>query len=79
MVGYLDKNVGELMARLDSLGLRENTLVLFMGDNGTDVRVTSMMNGRPVQGDKWGSTDASNHVPLIAQLEGHDRTRSGAR
>jgi len=44
--------------------------VLFMGDNGTDVRVTSMMNGRPVQGDKWGSTDASNHVPFIANWKG---------
>ena len=70
MVSYLDKNVGELMARLDTLGLRENTLVLFMGDNGTDVRVTSMMDGRPVQGDKWGSTDASNHVPFIANWKG---------
>ena len=70
MVSHLDKNVGELMTTLDKLGLRENTLVLFMGDNGTDVRVTSMMNGRPVQGDKWGSTDASNHVPFIAHWKG---------
>ena len=70
MVSHLDKNVGELMTTLDKLGLRENTLVLFMGDNGADVRVTSMMNGRPVQGDKWGSTDASNHVPFIAHWKG---------
>ena len=66
MVSHLDKNVGSLMARLDALGLRENTLVLFMGDNGTAPRITSTMNGRAVQGDKFGSTDAGVHVPFIA-------------
>src|SRR4051794_34872565 len=34
MVQYTDKLVGKLLAHLDSLGLRENTLVLFLGDNG---------------------------------------------
>ena len=34
MVAKLDRSVGELMAQLETLGLAENTLVIFMGDNG---------------------------------------------
>ena len=34
MVESLDENVGRLMAELDRLGLRENTIVVFSSDNG---------------------------------------------
>ena len=34
-VRYMDKLVGKLMAELDRLQLREKTIVLFFGDNGT--------------------------------------------
>src|SRR5580765_780806 len=34
-VTYMDKLVGKLMAELDKLKLREKTVVLFTGDNGT--------------------------------------------
>ena len=33
-VEYLDKNVGLILDRLDALGLRENTLVVYIGDHG---------------------------------------------
>jgi len=33
MITYMDKVIGKLVARLDELGLRENTLVLFTTDN----------------------------------------------
>jgi arylsulfatase A len=33
MVAYMDKIVGHIVCRLDELGLRENTLLLFTGDN----------------------------------------------
>ena len=34
-VAYMDKLVGKLLAELDRLALREKTLIVFMGDNGT--------------------------------------------
>ncbi len=68
MVTYMDKIVGKLLVKLDELGLRENTLVIFMGDNGTDKPVVSMMGGRQVAGAKGTTTDAGDHVPLIASF-----------
>jgi len=35
MVAYMDKVVGDIVRNLDKLGLREETLILFTGDNGT--------------------------------------------
>ncbi len=70
MVAYMDKEVGKIIAKLDSLGLRENTLVIFTGDNGTDVPIVSMMNGKRVAGGKGQSTDAGTRVPLIANWPG---------
>lgn len=33
-LAHLDRSIGRLLARLDALGLREKTLVVFMSDNG---------------------------------------------
>jgi arylsulfatase A len=66
MTAYMDKMVGRLVAKLDALGLRENTLILFLGDNGTHPTVTSRFKGGAYQGGKGTSTARGMHVPLIA-------------
>jgi arylsulfatase A len=70
MVTYMDKLIGKLVARLDSLGIRDNTLLLFVGDNGTGRGTRSMMGDRLVIGGKGSTTDAGMHVPLIASWPG---------
>jgi arylsulfatase A len=70
MVAYLDKSVGKLVAHLDKLGLRENTLILFTGDNGTGRPITSTLDGKPVQGGKGTTTTLGTHAPLIASWPG---------
>lgn len=70
MVTYMDKLIGRLVARLDELKIRDNTLILFVGDNGTNKSITSMMGDRRVQGGKGKSTAAGMHVPLIASWPG---------
>lgn len=70
MVSYMDKIVGRLVAKLDALGIRKNTLVLFLGDNGTDVRISSQFRGRPYRGGKAWLTDAGTHVPMIVSWPG---------
>jgi arylsulfatase A len=70
MVSYMDKIVGKISTKLDRLGMREDTLILFTGDNGTDVPVVSEMNGHRVAGAKGSMTDAGTRVPLVANWTG---------
>jgi arylsulfatase A len=67
MVTYMDKIVGRIVAKVDELCLSENTLVLFVGDNGTNKNIKSKMSdGQVIQGDKGNTTDAGTRVPFIA-------------
>lgn len=70
MVEYMDTVVGRILTGLDELGLRENTLVLFLSDNGTSKTRRSMMGERVVRGGKADPTDAGTHVPFIASWPG---------
>ena len=70
MVAYLDKCVGRVVATLDRLGLREKTLILFTGDNGTPRGIRSRMGDVVVPGGKGQMTDTGTHVPLIANWPG---------
>lgn len=70
MVAYLDKCVGRVVATLDRLGLRERTLVLFTGDNGTPRGIKSQMGDITIPGGKGSMTDAGTHVPFIASWKG---------
>ncbi len=66
MVQYADKLIGKLIARLEQLGLREKTLILFVGDNGTGAGMKSMMGDKVVIGGKGQTIETGMHVPLIA-------------
>jgi len=66
MVACMDKLVGQLVAELEKHKLRENTLILFVGDNGTSPAITSQLGERNVRGGKGTAKAAGTHVPLIA-------------
>ena len=70
MTAYMDKMIGELVAKLDALGLRDNTLLLFLGDNGSPREITSKFKGSAYPGGKGESTVRGTHVPLIANWPG---------
>lgn len=69
-VRYMDKLVGNVIATLEKNGLRDNTLILFMGDNGTGGSVTSKMGETTITGGKGQSKVAGMHVPFIANWPG---------
>ncbi|MBA4018461.1 MAG: arylsulfatase [Pirellula sp.] len=71
MTTYMDKLIGKLTARLDELKIRDNTLLLFVGDNGTSPAVTSQFRGAAYRGGKGTANAAGMHVPLIASWPGH--------
>lgn len=70
MVEYVDTIVGRIVATLDENGLRENTVVIFTGDNGTHPKITSILNGKDYPGGKGSTTDNGTHVPMIARWRG---------
>jgi len=70
MVAYMDQIVGRIEDGLTELGLRENTIILFTTDNGTEQGIVSRFRGREVAGAKTRSTDAGIHVPLVASWPG---------
>jgi arylsulfatase A len=70
MVTYLDKVMGRITARLDELGIRENTLLIFTGDNGTVQGIETMTDKGKIIGGKSKLTDAGTRVPLIVNWPG---------
>lgn len=67
MMAYLDKMVGRLLSKLNEHGIAENTLIWFIGDNGTHPLITSLRNGISVTGGKWRTKTNGTHVPFILQ------------
>ena len=71
-IEYMDKLVGKLMAELDRLKLREKTIVLFTGDNGT-ARFgagTATVDGSRVSGQKAIMLEGGSRVPLVVNCPG---------
>ena len=65
MVAYADKAVGQIVAQLEKSGVRDNTLIIFTGDNGTDTPIVTPWNGTKVVGGKGTMSDTGTRVPLI--------------
>ncbi len=66
MVAFADKLVGQVVAQLEESGVRDDTLLLFTGDNGTDKPIVTAWNGTQVAGGKGTMTDMGTRVPCIA-------------
>ena len=76
MVAYLDKQVGKFVDKLQADGLWDNTILIFVGDNGTMEQVVSKMSdGREIKGGKGNATSNGTHVPLL--IAWGDKIKSG--
>jgi len=65
MVEYTDKIVNKLIAKIEELGLSDNTVFIFTCDNGTNYSIITQTVKGPFHGGKGTMPDAGDHVPLI--------------
>lgn len=73
MVHAMDENVGRLLAKLDELGLSDNTVVVFTSDNGglsTLRRKGAPTSVRPLRGGKGWCYEGGIRVPWIIRAPG---------
>lgn len=77
MVRYMDMIIGRIVQKTRQLGIADHTLILFVGDNGTDRDVISHVNNTEIRGNKGFTTNYSTHVPMIAYWP--RRIRPGSR
>jgi arylsulfatase A-like enzyme len=69
LIEGMDKSLGDLLDHLDALGAAENTLVFFLGDNGSDAPLGhqhAVACAAPLRGKKGAHYEGGMRVPFIA-------------
>ena len=69
LVEGMDKSLGDLMQYLEEQGVAENTLILFLGDNGGDAPLggpADYGSSAPLRGKKGSEYEGGVRVPFIA-------------
>ncbi|MCP4172896.1 MAG: sulfatase [Fuerstiella sp.] len=69
LIEGMDKSLGDILDHLDELGVAENTLIFFLGDNGSDAPLGHQHEvacAAPLRGKKGAHYEGGMRVPFIA-------------
>ncbi len=69
LIEGIDKSLGDIVQHVKELGLGENTLIFFLGDNGSDAPLpieNNYSSSSPLKGKKGNHWEGGMRVPFIA-------------
>ena len=69
-VEELDWSIGQIMATVEELGLRDNTLVIFTSDNGAVGWMPRQGSNAPLRGWGYDTSEGGQRVPFLARWPG---------
>ena len=70
VVEELDGRIGDLLKVLKDEKLKENTIVVFISDNGTEPGQKKWGSAHPFRGMKWSALEGGTRVPCIIRYPG---------
>ena len=78
LIQGMDDSLGQMLDCFEELGIAENTLVFFLGDNGSDAPLGdahAVASSAPLRGKKGSHYEGGMRVPLIAAWAKQAKTR----
>ena len=69
LIEGMDKSLGDVLDHLDALGIADNTLIFFLGDNGSDAPLGGpheVACAAPLRGKKGSHYEGGMRVPFLA-------------
>ncbi len=67
MIEGMDKSLGDIMAKVDELGIGDNTIIIFMSDNGSPSQCPQNL---PLRGHKISPYEGGIRDPMIVKWPG---------
>jgi arylsulfatase A-like enzyme len=82
LIEGMDKSLGDLLDHLDELGVADNTLIFFLGDNGSDAPLGhehEVACAAPLRGKKGAHYEGGMRVPFIAAWAGANSSNASQK